>query len=104
MLLLSSSLLFLPGHQSNASRAIGSFVTHDPLRADGKPGYNTDLILMDLEKLRASATYKSYFSEIRLNKLIKNYFYHSMDEVSRRTKKPATHLVPKIMALVHMLF
>ena len=25
---------------------------------DGKPGYNPDLILMDLEKLRASATYK----------------------------------------------
>ncbi len=48
---------------------------------DGKPGFNVDLILMDLEKLRASATFKSYFSEIKLNKLIKNYFYHSTDEV-----------------------
>ena len=36
---------------------------------------------MDLEKLRASATYRSYFSEIRLNKLVKNYLYHSSDEI-----------------------
>ena len=47
---------------------------------DGKPGFNPDLILMDLEKLRASATYKSYFNEKRLNKLVRNYFYHSIGD------------------------
>lgn len=48
---------------------------------EGRPGLNPDLILMDLDKLRASATYKSFFSEIRLNKLVKNYLYHTAAEV-----------------------
>ena len=43
---------------------------------DGKPGFNADLILFDLTKLRASAAYKQFFSERHLNKLIKNYMYH----------------------------
>ena len=46
----------------------------------GKPGYNPDLILMDLDKLRASNTYKSYFNEAKLNKLVKQYNFHSSSE------------------------
>ena len=48
---------------------------------DGKPGYNPDLILMDLDKLRASTLYRSYFNEPKLNRLVKNYVYHSKDSV-----------------------
>ena len=48
---------------------------------EGKPGYNPDLILMDLDKLRASTLYKSYFNEPKLNRLVKNYVYHSKDKV-----------------------
>ena len=48
---------------------------------DGKPGYNPDLILMDLDKLRANTLYRSYFNEPKLNRLVKNYVYHSKDSV-----------------------
>ncbi len=47
---------------------------------DGKPGFNPDLMLMDLEKLRASASYKLYFNEHRLNKLVKNYLFRTNAE------------------------
>ena len=47
---------------------------------NGKPGFNPDLILMDLDKLRASASYKSYFREAKLNKMIKTYMYHSSSD------------------------
>ena len=40
-------------------------------------------MLIDLEKLRASATYRSYFSERKLNKLVNNYLYHSAAEVNQ---------------------
>ena len=42
---------------------------------DGKPGYNPDMMLMDLDKLRASTLYRSYFNEPKLNRLVKNYVY-----------------------------
>jgi len=48
---------------------------------DGKPGYNADLILMNLAKLRNSSKYKSYLSEKKLNSLIKTYRYHSSEDV-----------------------
>jgi len=48
---------------------------------DGKPGYNPDMILMDLDKLRASTLYRSYFNEPKLNRLVKNYVYHSKESV-----------------------
>ena len=48
---------------------------------DGKPGFNPNLMLMDLDKLRASASYRGYFNERRLNMLIKNYMYHSAEEL-----------------------
>jgi len=47
---------------------------------DGKPGYNPDLILMDLDKLRASASYRTFFNELKLTKLVKNYMFHSQSE------------------------
>ena len=46
---------------------------------DGRPGYNAELILMDLAKLRRSAKYKSYLSETKLSSLIKMYQYLSSD-------------------------
>ena len=48
---------------------------------NGKPGFNPDLMLMDLDKLRASASYRSFFNEVKLNKLVKNYLFHSSSEV-----------------------
>ena len=48
---------------------------------DGKPGFNPDLILMDLDKLRANTLYRSYFNEPKINRLVKNYVYHSSDSV-----------------------
>ena len=60
---------------------------------DGKPGYNPDLILMDLEKLRSSASFKSYFNERRLNKLIKNYLYHSSADIPSLGKLKKTQLI-----------
>lgn len=48
---------------------------------EGKPGYNPSLMLMDLDKLRASVQFKTYFSEIRLNKLMKQYLYHSNADI-----------------------
>ncbi len=49
---------------------------------NGKPGFNPNLILLDLDKLRASATYRSYFNEGKLNKVVKTYMFHSASEVS----------------------
>lgn len=43
---------------------------------DGNPGYNPDLILLDLEKLRNSSKYSSYFDEQRLNVLVQKFVYH----------------------------
>ncbi len=74
-------------HNSSISHWTYYVITHQPeqqrcaLLSDGKPGLNPDLILLDLEKLRASATYRSYFSERKLNKLVNNYLYHSAAEV-----------------------
>jgi len=47
---------------------------------NGKPGYNADLIVMDLDKLRASASYKKYFNEGKLNQVVKNYMFHSSSD------------------------
>ena len=47
---------------------------------NGKPGYNPDLIVMDLDKLRASASYKKFFNEAKLNQVVKNYMFHSSQE------------------------
>lgn len=48
---------------------------------NGKPGYNPDLILMDLDKLRASASYRTFFNEQKLTKLVKQYKYHAQSEL-----------------------
>lgn len=47
---------------------------------NGKPGFNPDLILMDLDKLRASASYRTFFNEMKLTKLVKQYMFHSSSE------------------------
>jgi len=47
---------------------------------NGKPGYNPDLIVMDLDKLRASASYRTFFNEAKLNQLVKNYMFHSSSD------------------------
>ena len=47
---------------------------------NGKPGFNPDLMMMDLEKLRASASYKGFFNIARLTKLVKTYSYHAESE------------------------
>ncbi len=44
---------------------------------EGKPGFNADLIAMDLEKLRASAAYRAYLNDAAINRLLKQYLYHS---------------------------
>lgn len=48
---------------------------------NGKPGFNPDLMLMDLDKLRASVSYRTFFNEAKLNKLVKNYMFHSASEI-----------------------
>ena len=47
---------------------------------NGKPGFNSDLIVMDLDKLRASASYRTFFNEAKLNQLVKNYMFHSASD------------------------
>lgn len=48
---------------------------------EGRPGYNPDLIVMDLEKLRNSPQYLNYFSERRLKSLVHNYLFHTSGEI-----------------------
>ena len=38
-------------------------------------------MLLDLDKLRSSAKYKTYFDERKVNALVKNYIYHSSGEI-----------------------
>lgn len=42
---------------------------------NGKPGYNPDLILLDMQKLRSSTKFKSYLDEKKLNEIMKKYLY-----------------------------
>jgi len=35
---------------------------------------------MDLDKLRASASYKKFFNEAKLNQVVKNYMFHSSSD------------------------
>ena len=81
------AIAMAPEQTNTYMRAFGSWQRVNPSTRlgrpppDGRPGFNPDLILMDLEKLRASASYKTYFNERRLNKLMKNYLYHSTEEI-----------------------
>lgn len=47
-----------------------------PASEGGKPGYNEDLIIMDLEKLRSSHVYKTLLNERKMNGLMNTYKYH----------------------------
>jgi len=42
----------------------------------GKPGYNPDLLVMDLHKLRADKNYKSMIHELKISLAIRKYSYH----------------------------
>ena len=48
---------------------------------EGRPGFNPDLMVMDLEKLRKSDRYFSYFSERRVKSLIGNYLFHTEGDI-----------------------
>jgi hypothetical protein len=47
---------------------------------DGKPGFNPDLMLLDLEKLRSSAKFKAYLDERKLNSLVSILFNSNLAE------------------------
>ena len=42
----------------------------------GHPGYNPDLMVMDLGKLREDKVYKSSLTELKLSLLLRKYSYH----------------------------
>ena len=42
----------------------------------GHPGYNPDLMVMDLGKLREDKVYKSGLTELKLSLLLRKYSYH----------------------------
>ena len=49
---------------------------------DGRPGFNPDLMVMDLERLRDSKEgYLGYFSERRVKSLIGNYLFHTEGDI-----------------------
>ena len=48
---------------------------------EGRPGFNPDLMVMDLEKLRKSDRYFSYFSERKVKSLIGNYLFHTEGDI-----------------------
>jgi len=48
---------------------------------EGRPGFNPDLMVMDLDRLRESHGYFSYFSERRVKSLIGNYLFHTEGEI-----------------------
>ena len=48
---------------------------------DGRPGFNPDLMVMDLGRLRESDEYFSYFSERRVKSLLGNYLFHTEGDI-----------------------
>ena len=42
----------------------------------GHPGYNPDLMVMDLAKLREDKEYKASLTELKLSLLLRKYSYH----------------------------
>jgi hypothetical protein len=38
-------------------------------------------MLLDLDKLRSSAKFKTYFDERKVNTLVKNYVFHSSGDI-----------------------
>lgn len=47
----------------------------------GHPGYNPDLLLMDLAKLRSYSSYKAMLSELKLTLLLRKYSYHPQEDM-----------------------
>ena len=48
---------------------------------DGRPGFNPDLMVLDLDRLRGSDHYFSYFSERRVKSLLGNYLFHTEADI-----------------------
>jgi len=47
----------------------------------GKPGYNPDLLVMDLHKLRGDKTYKSMIHELKISLTVRKYSYHPEEKL-----------------------
>jgi len=47
----------------------------------GKPGYNPDLLVMDLHKLRGDKSYKAMIHELKISLAIRKYSYHPEDKL-----------------------
>ena len=47
----------------------------------GNPGFNPDLMVMDLVKLRASSVYKSMIHELKISLLLKKYSMHLEEDL-----------------------
>ena len=49
---------------------------------EGRPGFNPDLMVLDLARLRESGEgYLGYFSERRVKSLIGNYLFHTDGDI-----------------------
>ena len=49
---------------------------------EGRPGFNPDLMVLDLARLRESGEgYLGYFSERRVKSLIGNYLFHTEGDI-----------------------
>lgn len=68
-------------------RAFGSYQVKSPATKLGKPptkgnpGFNPDLMVMDLVKLRASSVYKSMIHELKISLLLKKYSMHLEEDL-----------------------
>jgi len=68
-------------------RAFGSYHIKSPSTklgrppSKGNPGFNPDLMVMDLVKLRADTSYKSMIHELKISLLLKKYSMHLDEEL-----------------------
>ena len=68
-------------------RAFGSYHLKNPSTklgrppGKGSPGFNPDLMVMDLVKLRKDSSYKSMIHELKISVLLKKYSMHLDEEL-----------------------
>ena len=68
-------------------RAFGSYHVKSPTTklgrppGKGSPGFNPDLMVMDLVKLRRDTTFKSMIHELKISVLLKKYSMHLDEEL-----------------------
>jgi len=68
------SLKYMRSFGSYHVKAPGTKLGFPPKK--GHPGYNPDLLLMDLDKLRSNNNYKKLITELKMSLLLKKYSYH----------------------------